>query len=280
MNQVSPSTTDSESSIHTRIDGRILADHILSAVQAQVQTFSKPPVLGIVTCAPNFETRTYLSFKEKKARAIGIALTIVELDMSATTNDVIQAVSDCVSSCDAVVVQLPLPAHIDRDRVLESLPSSHDADALNPSTTRVLSPVVGAMKYILNKESITVRNTNVTIIGGGLLVGLPAYRWFVQEGAHVSLVTRDTHDVSYYTRTADIVVCGAGSPKMLTPNMVREGVVVLDAGTSEDNGELSGDADPRIIEKARLYTPVPGGIGPMTIAILLQNVANLAEDKM
>ena len=132
---------------------------------------------------------------------------------------------------------------------------------------------------ILTTHSISVPGTIVTIIGSGRLVGLPSYRWFLERGAHVSVVTKDTEDISYHTKNADIVVCGAGVSGLLTPDMIREGAVVLDAGTSEEGGELRGDADPRCGEKASLFTPVPGGIGPITIAILLQNVVDCALKK-
>ncbi len=261
------------------VDGKQLAEDIYTRTKARVRALGERPRLTIVTCAPNFETRKYLALKEKRASEVGIATHIIELPSDAPTEDFIARIHESLDVSDGIIVQLPLPEGVDRAAVVRTVPPTHDVDALNPGTTELLSPVVGAFKEILTRNGVSPKEKYVTVIGSGALVGLPAYRWFSEVGAYVSVVTRDTADITHYTQHADIVVCGAGSPGLLTPEMVREGVIILDAGTSEDGGVLRGDADPRCAEKASLFTPVPGGIGPMTIAILLQNVVLCAEQK-
>ncbi len=259
------------------VSGVTIAERIYKTLREQVATGVRAPRLGILTCAPNFETERYLALKEKKARDIGVTTSVKRLSASVTTEETLTALAELVSQTDGVVVQLPLPSHIDTEAVIKALPLSHDVDALNPHTTQVLSPVVGALKEILNEHGINPEKKHVTIIGSGKLVGIPAYTWFVEQGAFVSVVTKDTADIGYYTRPADIVVSGAGVPGLLTPDMIKEGVVILDAGTSEEGGELRGDVDPTCMEKAALFTPVPGGIGPITIAVLLKNVVELSR---
>ena len=261
------------------IDGRAIARRVFDRTREKIKVLGRAPVLIIVACNPNFETRKYLSLKEKKAHALGIDARIVELDPESTTDDFMNAIADAAHDADGIIVQLPLPAGVDADVVLAAIPSQQDVDVLNPKTTGLLSPVVGACKEILVDAGIEPKDTLVTVIGSGRLVGLPAYRWFESRGAHVSVVTKDTEDIGYYTRNADIVVCGAGVAGLLTPSMVREGVVILDAGTSEDGGVLRGDADLACAEKAAVFAPVPGGIGPITIAILLSNVLDCAIQK-
>ncbi len=261
------------------VSGKQIAEAIYEKARARIQTLGRVPVLTIITCAPNFETQKYLVLKEKKALAVGIETRIFELEVEHTTENFIQAVHEAVAVSDGIIVQLPLPKHIDTNAVMQSIPSSHDVDALNPATEELLSPVVGSIKEILATHEIGTHQKMVTIIGSGRLVGIPASQWFQEQGASVSVVTRDTEDISYYTKSADIIVCGAGVPNLLTPTMIKEGVVILDAGTSEDGGELRGDADPLCAEKASLFTPVPGGIGPITIAMLLANVVECAERK-
>jgi methylenetetrahydrofolate dehydrogenase (NADP+) / methenyltetrahydrofolate cyclohydrolase len=258
------------------IDGRKIAEDIYTDIRLSIAKSEKMPKLVIVTCMPNFETKKYLALKEKKAKEVGIETIIIELEETITTDDIIRHIQEMVALSDGIVVQLPLPAHIDRDRVIASIPPSHDIDALNPKTNTIYSPVVGACEEILRIQNITPHDKQVTIVGAGTLVGLPAYQWFSTHGAHVSLVTRDTKDISFYTRNADIIVCGVGVPGILTPSMIKDGVIIFDAGTSEDNGELRGDADPACADTARIFTPVPGGIGPITIAILLRNVVKCA----
>lgn len=259
------------------VDGKKIASDSYIELAHRIQTLGRAPRLTIVTCAPNFETRKYLALKEKKATAIGITVQVQELPTTASTSDFISVIQKSISESDGIIVQLPLPPSVDVEAVTRAVPSTHDVDVLNTHTTHMLSPVVGAIQKILSIHSVAVHEKFVTVIGSGRLVGLPAYRWFVAQGAHVSVVTRDTGDIPHYTKNADIIVCGAGVPGLLRPDMVKDGAVVLDAGTSEDGGELRGDADPLCAEKTSLFTPVPGGIGPMTIALLLSNVVFCAE---
>ncbi len=261
------------------IDGKEIAERVYKRTYDEIQRLGRAPILTIITCDPNFETQKYLALKEKKAVAIGMVTHVIELRSTSTTEHFCEAIGKAIESSDGIIVQLPLPESVEVATVFAHIPVTHDVDALNPENTSVLSPVVGAFFEILSLYNIVVEGKHVTIIGNGRLVGLPANQWFQSAGAHVSVVTKDTGDISAYTRSADIIVCGAGSPCLLTPDMIKDEVIVLDAGTSEEGGELHGDADPLCAEKASLFTPVPGGVGPITIAILLSNVVDCALRK-
>jgi methylenetetrahydrofolate dehydrogenase (NADP+) / methenyltetrahydrofolate cyclohydrolase len=261
------------------VDGKEIAERVYKRTYEEIQRLDRTPVLSIITCAPNFETQKYLALKEKKAAAIGITTRVIELHLTNTTEDFCAAIEKIVPDSDGIIVQLPLPPHVDVQTVFAHIPVTHDVDALNPENHSVLSPVVGAFFEILSLYNIVIEGKQVTVIGNGRLVGLPACAWFQSAGAHVSVVTKDTGDISSYTKIADIVVCGAGVPGLLLPDMIKNDVIILDAGTSEEGGELRGDADPLCAEKASLFTPVPGGIGPITIAILLSNVVLCASRK-
>jgi len=259
------------------VDGKQIAEEIFGTLRDEVAKRSSAPILTIITCAPNFETQKYLALKEKKAAAVGIETNVVELDTSSRTEDFISAINAHVPTSSGIIVQLPLPPHIDTNAVLHAVPVTHDVDALNPLTRQVLSPVVGAMHAIVTKYGVTVEGKRAVVIGNGKLVGIPATAWLTESGARVDVVTKDTQDIASHTLHADIIVCGAGVPGLLTPSMIHNGVVILDAGTSEEGGVLRGDADPACREKAALITPVPGGIGPITIAILLRNLVELSS---
>lgn len=261
------------------VDGRKIAEAVFAKIRTDVLSLSRAPRLVVISCAPTPETERYLALKEKKAAEVGIVTEVLRFEATATTEEIVAASTAAQERADGIIVQLPLPTHIDTSRVLAAIPPAYDVDALNPHTTTLLSPVVGAIHEILVTHGITATEKNVTIIGSGKLVGLPAHAWFSAQEAQVSVVTKDTADIGYYTRPADIIVCGAGVPGLLTPDMVKEGVSILDAGTSEDGGVLRGDADPACAEKAALFTPVPGGIGPITIAILLRNVLDCATKR-
>lgn len=260
------------------VDGKAIAADILQSVATDVADASINPRLAVVTCAPNFETRKYLEMKIKKAASVGVTLKVVELPADATTEEVVSCISQIVRGSAGVVVQLPLPNHIDREAVLSAVPADKDPDGFSYGQVAdaCLPPVAGAIDEISSRYNVVWLNKSVVVLGGGRLVGLPAAEYARQAGAKVSMLTEETYD-EQVLQTADIIISGIGQPRFITPAMVKEGVVVFDAGTSEDGGVLVGDVDPEVESKASLLTPVPGGIGPITIAYLLRNLVSLAR---
>ena len=259
------------------VDGSKIAENLYQEIAEQISVLKKAPILTVFTCAPNFETQKYLNLKKKKADAVGIDINVIEVGEEITTEGMVAMIQKSISTTDGIIVQLPLPRHINTDEILRSIPPTNDVDALNPETKKFLSPVIGAIKEILSEHSVDARDKNVTIIGKGKLVGIPAFKWFTEQDAHTQAVALGIPDISTYTKKADIIVSGAGSPNLIKPEMIKDNVIILDAGTSEDGGELRGDMDPLCTPKCSLFTPVPGGIGPITIAVLLQNVVKSAQ---
>ena len=258
------------------VDGRLIAADMYRALANQVTHLDTRPHLTVFTCAPNFETQKYLELKKRKAEAIGVAMNVVELPETLTTEEVVQSVLYAQMQTDGIIVQLPLPAHIDTDVVLQAIPASYDTDGMHYDGTDAtyMSPVVGAIAEIVARHDVMLAAQKVVVVGHGRLVGKPAEIWAQKQGAQVTVVTKETGDLVAAVAKADILILGAGTPNLITPDMIKDGVVIFDAGTSEDGGELRGDADPACAEKASLYTPVPGGIGPITIAMLLRNLVN------
>jgi methylenetetrahydrofolate dehydrogenase (NADP+)/methenyltetrahydrofolate cyclohydrolase len=260
------------------VDGRKIADDILLSVSEEVSKLSKTPNLVAITCAPNFETKKYLEMKIKKAASVGIGLNVVELPEDATTEQAVECVIAVAAKSDGVVVQLPLPPHIDKDIVLKSVPVNKDPDVFSygEKRDRILPPVVGALDEISQVYEVEWKNKKVVVLGKGTLVGIPAARYARKRGAKVRVYEEDTLDETSL-KTADIIISGTGQPHFVTASMVSEGVVIFDAGTSEDGGVIMGDVHPDVANKASVFTPVPGGIGPITIAYLLSNLAVLAS---
>ncbi|MCA9364243.1 bifunctional 5,10-methylenetetrahydrofolate dehydrogenase/5,10-methenyltetrahydrofolate cyclohydrolase [Candidatus Kaiserbacteria bacterium] len=262
------------------IDGKKIAEGLFRELTETVRQLSSAPQLAVITCAPNFETQRFLNIKQKRAAEVGIVVRVIELPETATTDECVQTIAAAATDSDGVVVQLPFPGHVDRDALIAAIPKTHDVDAFNLEDSEILPPVIGAMHMILTTEGIVLEGKRVVVVGAGKLVGQPAARWFRGQYADVTVLTKEdskeVSDIAHHTKDADIVVLGTGVPGLLKPDMVHEGVVILDAGTSEDAGELRGDADPACAEKALIFTPVPGGIGPITIAILLKNLVTLA----
>jgi methylenetetrahydrofolate dehydrogenase (NADP+)/methenyltetrahydrofolate cyclohydrolase len=260
------------------VDGKLLSEQILEQVAKQATSFARTPTLTAVTCAPNFETRKYLAMKKAKARSVGISLNVVELPADIRTTDFIDCINQVADHSDGIVVQLPLPEQLDRDKILNAVSVDKDPDGFHYGIhdKAVLSPVVAAIDEISHAYQVDWHRKNVVILGQGRLVGLPAVSYAKSKGAQVEIMT-ETNFSPTTLLTADIIISGVGKPNLITDSLVKEGVVIFDAGTSEDGGVLVGDCAPEIAQKAQLITPVPGGIGPITIACLLSNLMKLVR---
>ncbi len=261
----------------TIVDGRKIAQAIAGEVAAQISLLTEVPKLTVIACDPNFETQKYLGMKKAKAESLGIELSVLVLPKESDTELLVETVKKSSQMATGIVVQLPLPAHIDTAAVLAAIPVTHDVDAFyyQGNDSFILPPVVGAIDEISKRHNVTWLDKQVVVFGQGRLVGNPIIQYAKNQGAVVTVITEESKNVNDLTKTADIIVLGVGKPNLLTAEMVKEGVIVFDAGASEDGGLLVGDASPAVAEKAALFTPVPGGIGPITIVLLFRNLLKL-----
>lgn len=256
------------------IDGRALAKQILARTKARAEKLGRRPnVLAYVSPEETSATRSYLKIKARSADDAGCDF---EETRSLTFS----------TRADAIIVQLPLPSDISTTDVLNSIPIRQDADVLSlaarakfekKETDSLLPPVVGAVREIFIHGNVDPKGKRAVVIGNGWLVGNPCAVWLNQQGAEVSMVTLESGDLTAALRAADIIISGTGSPHLIKPDMIKEGVVLIDAGTSESGGEIVGDADPACAQKCSVFTPVPGGVGPVAVACLFENAVILAE---
>ncbi|MBI2108883.1 MAG: bifunctional 5,10-methylenetetrahydrofolate dehydrogenase/5,10-methenyltetrahydrofolate cyclohydrolase [Parcubacteria group bacterium] len=267
------------------IDGRAIANDIKEKLKEEIKGRDMPPTLFIISIGENSVSEKFLSVKKKFARDIGVLIGEKKFVEATSTEEVIKVISSSAKENIGIIVQLPLPKFVDVQKVLNAIPSIHDPDVLSEEscalykegTLPVLPPVTAAIKEILFRHNVFVGNKNVVIVGEGKLVGTPAEIWFTRHESNVTVIGKETLNPKSYTLIADIIVLGAGSSHFLKPDMIKQGVVILDAGTSETGGELQGDADPACAKKASLFTPVPGGIGPVTVAMLFSNLLELTK---
>ncbi len=264
------------------VDGRAIAEAILASVKNEVATLGRVPKLTAITCAPNFETKQYLALKQRKATQVGIELVVLELPFETTTSECIEAIEAVAPETDGIVLQLPLPSHIDRDTVLATIPQHQDPDGFSfgEGDAACLPPVVGAIAVIAKQHHVSFLDKDIVILGQGRLVGKPIASYLQKLGAHPTIFTSYSREQVEALKRADIIVTGIGQPEYITGEMVKEGVVIFDAGASEDGGVVRGDVHPDVAPKASLFTPVPGGIGPITIAVLLQNLVSLVGSQI
>jgi len=241
--------------------------------------------LGVVMGENDPVTSSFVRVKERNAAMLGVTLVRYGIPEGASTEEV-QALVGKASQESGLIVQLPLSEGVDVERVLSSIPVEKDVDALSrvasekiqSGNIEILPPVAAAIHSIIEKEQISVSGEKAVVVGKGKLVGAPVAELLRHLGAEVVSLDR-SDDIALHTKNASIVVLGAGAPHFLKPDMVSEGVVIFDAGTSESNGVVVGDADPSIAEKASFFTPTPGGIGPVAVVEIFGNLLKLQNIK-
>ena len=255
------------------VDGKAIANQWLEELRLKVQGLDQKPRCVIFSVEPDVVTNSYLNIKQKKAAFVGIDIILKTLPKSITQVELLSLIKDSNSSYQSALVQLPLPIGLDSEAICNALDPFIDVDALS-ATSNFESPVVLAIKRILSHYQYSLVNKKITVVGLGRLVGKPILNWLEEEKNLLTTVTAESTKEDFYAAIAqaDVIISGAGSPSLITADMIKEGVVILDAGTSESNGKITGDFSNDCQDKAYLYTPVPGGIGPVTIAALLSNI--------
>ncbi len=265
-----------------RIDGKQIRDRIKRELRDEVVSLGEKPHLAIISVGENPVIRGFINIKKRFAEEIGVVFTEDIFSYDVTFSQIQKRIEEFSNAPEVtgIIVQLPLPRHLDTDKVLNLIPVSKDVDVLSHDANElikrndssILTPVVGAIIEICKEASVEIRDKKVLVVGHGRLVGAPSAAWFRKQGGQVTVLDRPTENLAEITRNADIIVCGVGSAGLITPEMLKHGVVILDAGTSEEGGLIVGDADPRCEKVASVFTPVPGGIGPITVAIIFRNL--------
>jgi methylenetetrahydrofolate dehydrogenase (NADP+)/methenyltetrahydrofolate cyclohydrolase len=264
------------------VDGRAIAEEIKKDLRQRAKQAGRELSLVAFVTKEDLATRKFIEIKKRFAEEIGVAVEGKYMPRAATA-ELVSEIRLAAKSFDGIIVQFPLAPGIDADLVRNAIPASHDIDVVSGEAAEkfargkslILPPVVGAIKEVAEQYNVIFASKNIVVVGEGLLVGKPAAIWARLQKAEVKTLNEKSCDISYDTRKADILILGAGVPHLIKPEMIKRGVVVFDAGTSEASGKLVGDADPLCADKASLFTPVPGGIGPITVAMVFKNLFTL-----
>lgn len=272
------------------INGNALAQDVLNRVRIENESFRTPVQLGVISVGHSAVVDAYIRIKKRRALEVGIIVTHRVLEESISEEDILSEIDTLIKKTDALIVQLPIPEHLSVDTILNRIPETHDADVLGRYARDaylhgdgvVMPPVAQACAYICAVNNVPLSGAHAVVLGKGRLVGIPVEAWLRKEGALVESIDEQTPSAKRKSilEKADIVVSGVGKPGILLSEDVREGVVVLDAGASETGGVIAGDADPQVATKSSLFAPVPGGIGPLAVAFLLQNAVTLARSRL
>lgn len=263
------------------VDGKAIAGEIADTLRTKMEGEKIVPRVDIVMVGENSVTESFIRAKKHFADKVGVECVVHTIPVEVTTQEVLSRIETLVPKTQGIVVQLPLPEHIDTHAVLSAVPVSRDIDVLNEETlaryrdgtTPFVPPVAGAIERILEKYDVALENTQVTVVGRGRLVGIPTEIFLKKQGAVVTVVDSTSSDEEFRAALAGakVVIAGAGVPNLIQHEMLSDDVVLIDAGTSRSKNSIKGDVAPECALRASLISPTPGGVGPVTVAILFEN---------
>lgn len=271
-------------------DGKALAEKIYENVKKEVQKLKKRPKLTVIITDDNEAGKVYVRNKQRACEKTGIDSVTTYFPSDVSEQEILAKINELNTdeSVDAILVQLPLPPHIDTEKILNSISAEKDADGFHYENAGKMftgqrpSSIACTPKGIirlLDEYKFDFTGKNAVVIGRSNIVGKPIAQLLTQRNTTVTLCHSKTKSIDFYTKNADLIVVAIGKPKFLTGDMVKDGVSVIDVGISRVDGKLSGDVDfDTVAPKADLITPVPGGVGPMTVAMLIQNTLELAKN--
>jgi len=274
------------------LDGKATAQKIKTNLIKRVQDLNSKginPGLGTILVGDDAGSHAYVGGKHKDCAEVGINSIRIDLPKTASQSDVMNSIEKLNNdaSCTGFIVQLPLPSGLDSNKALEAINPQKDADGLHPTNLGKL--VLGqngplpctprGVIELLRTYKIEINGAKVVIIGRGVTVGRPLGLLLTRktENATVTLCHTGTKDLTSHLLTADIVIAAAGVPHLVKPNMIKKGAALIDVGITRTDNGLVGDIDPKVQEIAGYFSPMPGGTGPMTRAMLLTNVVESAE---
>jgi methylenetetrahydrofolate dehydrogenase (NADP+)/methenyltetrahydrofolate cyclohydrolase len=265
------------------VDGKAIAAHIIRSLRHRPRTQGS---VAAILVGEDHASEIFIRQKAAVASTLGVPFYVRRLPVRSSQTAVMQLVRQYAGDrkIAGIIVQLPLPPHIKTQAVLDCIPIQKDIDVLSSAAfgkfvmerNALMPPVAGSISHIAAAYRIPLKGAVSVVIGSGKLVGLPAAMWLTKQGATVYLLNEWTKHLHRFTKDADIIVCGAGKPGLIKGSMLKKGAVVFDAGYGMKHGKASGDCDfASVSKKARLITPVPGGIGPITVAMLFKNFYDL-----
>jgi len=273
-------------------DGKAIAAEIRNSLEGKLselkEKYNSVPKLGTILIGDDAGSHLYVKKKETAARELGIIFVKYELNKNVTTEEVLSLVGKLNQdpSCNAILIQLPLPNQ-DTERILQFVKPEKDVDCLHPlnlgrllndENDIIMPPTVASiMKFLGNDDLI---GKKITIVGSGKLVGIPLSIYLTNKGATVAICNRQTKKIEDYTKVSDIIVSCAGVPHLIKETMVSDGAKVIDVGINKLGDKVIGDVDYENVRKKAEVTPVPGGVGPVTVEMLLKNTLYLFERQM
>ncbi len=264
------------------IDGKKIAEEVLSDIDDKVKLMKDKPGLALVLVGNNPASEIYVNSKEKKCKEIGIYCEKYNLEENTSEQELAELIIKLNNDkkIDGILVQLPLPKQIN-ESVIEKIIAEKDVDGFTETSlgklisgeSNIYPATPKAIMKLIESTKINLEGKNAVVVGRSKIVGKPVALMLLEKNTTVTICHSKTKNLENYTKQADILVVAIGKPKLITKNMVKQGAVVIDVGINRVDGKIVGDVDFESVKEVASYiTPVPGGVGPMTIAMLLDNL--------
>ena len=270
-----------------RMNGHEVAKALYAELRETLKELPYTPALRVVRLGDDPASVAYTRLKDKRARELGLDSRLLALPSETSQEELLALIGEINAddAVDGILVQLPLPGHVDAQAVIEAIAPAKDVDGFHPFSVgrlwtdgRALLPCTPAgILRMLDHYGVELAGREAVIVGRSNIVGKPLAALLLARHATVTVAHSRTRDLPTVTRRAEVLVAAVGRPGFVTPEMVRPGAVLVDVGISRVGGKLVGDIDPRAHELSSAFTPVPGGVGPMTVAMLLANTVQAAR---
>lgn len=263
------------------MDGKNLSNIIKDDLRKEISMYVQTPILAVITIGDDEASKVYVNNKRKSCEQVGISFMhfdyLSEVKESVVINKIKELNKDV--SVNGIIVQLPISDHFNVDKIINTIDVSKDVDGLtNESKIRrmnnkssLIPCTTKGILELLDYYKINIESKRVVVVGRSELVGTPTYQECLKRNATVTICHSKTIDLGSITKEADILIVATGHKYLIDKNMIKEGCVIIDVGISRDNGKLYGDVNPNVSDKCSYLTPVPGGVGPMTVVMLLKN---------
>lgn len=267
------------------LDGEKLSEKILLQLKEKIEGKKLQLKAVVVLIGESDVSKSYVGKKKEACEKIGAKFELLNFSSDITQEkleeQIIKLAKD--QQVSGIVVQLPIPKNLDTEKVLNLIPINKDIDVLSEMAvksfasgeSKIFPPVVGAIEELLIENNISLDNKKIVVLGKGRLVGKPVISWLKNLNCDFEVIDRSTENIAEITKTADVIISGVGVPGIIKSEMVKDEVIIIDAGTSSEDGKVVGDIDKDAYKKASFASMVPGGVGPMTIAILVKNLIDL-----
>ena len=273
-----------------RIDGKALAEKVRAQVAEDVRAYGRPVCLATILVGDDPASHVYVGSKHKASHDAGIESRDHRFPVETAESEILDLIAELNAddAVDGILVQLPLPDHMDEPKVLQAVDPEKDVDGFHVVNAghlylgepRLVPATPSGVMVMLAEHGVELKGKDAVVIGRSEIVGKPMAMLLLAEHATVTICHSRTVDLAAHTRRADVLVAAVGRAGLVTAEMVKPGAVVIDVAMNRtEEGKLVGDVDPAVFEVAGLMTPVPGGVGPMTIAMLLRNTLTAAQHR-